>query len=362
MLTPLFPEREEPEAFPDLTVPPEILALAEQAATAWDMKVTGMTVAATKPEKGWGAIWKIDTNRGPRSLKLLHRPFARNLFSIGAQDYLVGRKARVAPLVRTRDGLLYTRVGERMFIVTDWIEGLHPAPKETPDGAAALCYGLGEFHKLSQGYQPPPEAYNATRLHRWPAVYQKLRTKIDWFEHLAKAYRDMPASPLLLDVLPRFRAQADEAIQLLGASAYKELIARGDQAWGLVHQDYGWSNGQLGPDGKIWIIDLDGVAFDLTFRDLRKLITGTMDDRGDWDLGWMRAMIDAYTQANPIEPAGMQVMLIDMLLPNEFYKLVKDALFEPTMLDGAMAAALERLMVTDEHKQRALAELGLKRR
>lgn len=126
-------------------------------------------------------------------------------------------------------------------------------------------------------------------------------------------------------------------------------------------QDYGWSNGQLGPDGKVWIIDLDGVAFDLTFRDLRKLITGTMDDRGDWDLSWMKAMINAYNAANPLEPEAYQLMLIDMLLPNEFYKLVKDALFEPASLNLEMAMGLERLLVTDENKQRALAELGLKR-
>ncbi|MBP2017833.1 CotS family spore coat protein [Symbiobacterium terraclitae] len=355
--------RREDDARADDQVPPEILALAEQAARAWDMKVTGMTVAATKPEKGWGAIWRIETNRGTRALKLLHRPFERNLFSIGAQEYLVKQKARVAPLVPTRDGKLYTVVGGRMFIVAEWIQGLRQAPKETIDGPEMLCYGLGEFHRRSRGYQPPPGAYHASRLHRWPRVYQKLRTKLDWFEHLARAYRDMPASPLLLEVLPRFRNQADEAIRLLEESAYRDLIARGDQEWGLAHQDYGWSNGQIGPDGKVWIIDLDGVAFDLAFRDLRKLITGTMDDRGDWDVGWMRAMIRAYNEANPLEPAALQVMLIDMLLPNEFYKLVKDALFDPgMMLDATMVAALQRLLVTDERKQRALAELGLKRR
>jgi CotS family spore coat protein len=91
----------------------------------------------------------------------------------------------------------------------------------------------------------------------------------------------------------------------------------------ITHQDYGWSNGQVGPGGGIWIIDLDGVAFDLPIRDLRKLITSTMDDMGSWDLTWMRGMIDAYNQANPIEPDLMQVLLIDMALPNEFYKHVK---------------------------------------
>lgn len=237
---PLIEEEEGPDG-PDesLTVPPEILALAEAAMASWEMKVRGMTLAATKPEKGWGAIWRIETDHGPRSLKLLHRPFERNLFSIYAQEYLVEQKARVAPLVRTREGELHTLAGERMFIVTDWIQGLHPATKVTPDGAAALCTGLAEFHRLSQGYQPPPEAYNASRLHRWPGVYAKMRAKIDWFEHLARAYGEMPASRLLLEVLPRFRGQADEAMALLEKSAFRELIARGDQAWGLVHQGDG---------------------------------------------------------------------------------------------------------------------------
>jgi len=78
----------------------------------------------------------------------------------------------------------------------------------------------------------------------------------------------------------------------------------------------------MGPGG-IWLIDLDGVSFDLGIRDLRKLITSTMDDMGVWDVTWMKGMIDAYSQANPIEPDLFQVLLIDMSLPNEFYKHVK---------------------------------------
>ncbi len=76
-------------------------------------------------------------------------------------------------------------------------------------------------------------------------------------------------------------------------------------------------------EGGIWIIDLDGVAYDLPIRDLRKLITSTMDDMGVWDVTWMKAMIQAYHQANPIEHDLFQVLLIDMALPNEFYKNVK---------------------------------------
>lgn len=126
----------------------------------------------------------------------------------------------------------------------------------------------------------------------------------------------------------------------------------------IGHQDYGWSNGQIGPGG-IWIIDLDGVAHDLPIRDLRKLITSTMDDMGVWDLTWIRGMLEAYQSANPIEPELMQVLLIDMALPNEFYKHVKEAVLDPGLLNGDMAALLQRLMATEPSKWAALRELGL---
>jgi CotS family spore coat protein len=127
----------------------------------------------------------------------------------------------------------------------------------------------------------------------------------------------------------------------------------------ITYQDYGFSNGQIGTGG-VWIIDLDGVAYDLPIRDLRKLITSTMDDFGKWDLTWIRGMIDAYQQANPIEPALYQVLLIDMSLPNEFYKHVAEIIYDPTLaLTTELDTLLKRLIQTDQSKWMALAELGL---
>jgi hypothetical protein len=115
----------------------------------------------------------------------------------------------------------------------------------------------------------------------------------------------------------------------------------------------------MGPGG-VWIIDLDGVSYDLPIRDLRKLIASTMDDRGTWDLTWIRGMIDAYHQANPIEPDLYQVMLIDFSLPNEFYKNVKDVVHDPVgFLTGDLDGLLRRLAATETSKWAALRELGL---
>ncbi|HLO04618.1 MAG TPA: CotS family spore coat protein [Symbiobacteriaceae bacterium] len=341
----------------NLVVPPELEAEARSAAESWAMTMGEMQVMATKPEFG-GAIWRIETDHGPRSLKRLHRPIPRSLFSVYAQVYLKEKGARVPAIIPAKDGSMAVAKDEKLWIVTDWIEGLVPANKDVVDGAAALCYGLGEFHRISQGYVPPPQAKVASRLHRWPAVYEKTKRKFDWFRQIALRYPEMPASGALLNALPRFETQVDQAMTRLANSPYASLAALGGPANGLVHQDYGYSNGQIGPGG-VWLIDLDGVAYDFGIRDLRKLVSSQMDDMGTWDMNWLWSMAEAYRSANPIGPELWELFLIDLALPNEFYKLCAEVVWSPQSLSAELAAMIDRLLQVDQRKLDALRALGV---
>ncbi|MGV3488613.1 MAG: CotS family spore coat protein [Tuberibacillus sp.] len=308
-------------------VPAYINKIAEEVLSHYDFQVNNIAIVTTKSDKG-GAIWKLQTNNGPKSLKLLHRRPTRSLFSLGAQEYLVDvQNARVPPIVKTKSGENYVERGGKLWFVAEWIEPLSPVSKDL-EGAKHLCYALGEFHRLSKGYIPPEGSETATRLHKWPKNYEKMIYKMDWFRQIAKAYDDMPASPFLLEVVGQFEEQAKHSFEMLNQSHYGEMVKSGNQEWGLVHQDYGWSNGQMGEKG-MWIIDLDGVAFDIPIRDLRKLINGTMSDLFGWDASWIREMIKAYHEANPISPELYEILMIDFSLPNEFYKNIKEVVYEP---------------------------------
>ncbi|MBM7096060.1 CotS family spore coat protein [Bacillus sp. H-16] len=341
---------------PEFFVPEYIENMAQDVIAQYDMTVSSMEVITTKADKG-GLIWKIETNHGPRSLKILHRRPTRSLFSIYAQEYLVHeKKARIPAIIHSKEGLPYVIAGGKIWFVADWIEPLVPVSKDLA-GAEALCHAIGEFHTLSKGYTPPTGAENASRLYRWPKTYEKVVKKMSWFRNIANAYHEMPAASTILSVLDEFERQAVIARDQLLQSNYTTLAARGNKDWGLVHQDYGWSNGQSGPDG-MWIIDLDGVAYDIGIRDLRKLITGTMDDIGNWDVTWMRGMIEAYHQSHPIDPDLYDLLLIDMSLPNEFYKNVKEMVYEPELfMDGNLDALCQRIATTDQSKWPAIEEL-----
>ncbi|OIJ10383.1 spore coat protein CotS [Anaerobacillus alkalilacustris] len=340
----------------DLYVPSYIEEMAQQVVTHYDMTVSHMEVITTKADKG-GLIWKINTDKGPMSLKILHRRPTRSLFSLGAQEYLVVEKnAKVPPIIKTKTEENFVEMGGKIWFVAEWIEPLEQVTKDL-EGAKLLCSAIGEFHRLSKGYTPPKGAENASRLYRWPKTYKKIVKKMDWFRDIAKAYSEMPASSSILSVVDMFEEQAVKALQLLEQSAYNDLVARGNKEWGLVHQDYGWSNGQKGADG-MWIIDLDGVAYDLPIRDLRKLITGTMDDLGSWDYTWAKGMIDAYHEANPIEDELFDILIIDMCLPNLFYKNIKEMLYEPTVfMDGELEALVNRIVQIDQTKWTVIDQL-----
>ncbi|WNF35709.1 CotS family spore coat protein [Bacillaceae bacterium IKA-2] len=340
----------------DFFVPAFIEDMAQQVVTHYDMNVSQMEVITTKADKG-GLIWKIDTDKGPMSLKILHRRPTRSLFSLGAQEYLVvEKKAKVPPIIKTKTGENFVEMGGKLWFVAEWIEPLEQVGKDL-EGAKLLCGAIGEFHQLSKGYTPPNGAEKASRLYRWPKTYKKMVKKMDWFRDVAKAYPEMQASSTILAVIDMFEDQARNALQLLEQSSYYELAARGNKEWGLVHQDYGWSNGQRGADG-MWIIDLDGVAYDLPIRDLQKLISGTMDDLGCWDFTWAKGMIDAYHETNPIEDGIFEILLIDMSLPNLFYKNVKELLYEPNLfMDGELDSLVSRIVEIDKTKWAVIEQL-----
>jgi len=341
---------------PEFYVPEYIEKIADKVLLNYKFKVYSMFVVTTKSDKG-GAIWKLETSAGPKSLKLLHRRPSRSIFSLGAQEYLVEvQKASVPPIIKTKDGENFVEAGGKLWFVAEWIESLTPVSKDL-EGAKHLCYALGEFHRLSKGYIPPKNAEIASRLHKWPRTFEKVIEKMDWLRCIAQVYPEMPASPYLLEVVDEFENQAKKSLERLNQSSYWDLVKKGNSYWGLVHQDYGWSNGQMGDNG-MWIIDLDGVAFDLPIRDLRKLISGTMADNYVWDTTWVREMISAYHKANPISPELYEILLIDLSLPNEFYKNLKEAVFSPeTFLDERAIQLIDTIVATDQTKWPVLKEI-----
>ncbi|WP_431801938.1 CotS family spore coat protein [Halobacillus andaensis] len=345
----------------ELYVPAYIDEMAELVLQEYDVNVQERILIAIKDEQG-GAIWKINTDKGPFSLKLLHRRPTKSKFSLAAQEYLVDvRNARVPAVFKTKSGLNHVERGGKLWFLAEWNETLYQLPDDL-EGTKKLCYALGEFHQLTKGFVPPEDAEFVSRLHRWPRAYERMDKKLGWFRDIANAYSECPASSTILSSVDQFQEQASQARIRLENSAYADIVARGTEETGLVHQDYGWANAQMGDDG-IWIIDLDGVSFDITIRDLRKLMVGCMDSMGKWDVEWAREMIKAYDAANPISDEIYELLMIDLSLPSLYYRNIKDIVYSPTtFMTPELDQIIKRIIDLDQQKWPVLEQLAQDRK
>ena len=132
----------------------------------------------------------------------------------------------------------------------------------------------------------------------------------------------------------------------IAASEYAGLTREGSPSIVLCHQDFGRGNVIAAADG-IYVLDLDGVTFDLPARDLRKIIGKIAEKRGQWQAAAIKDIVDCYCEVNPLGNDEVQVLYIDMLFPHWFYGLVKNLFKNGKPLK---AAEIERTAKLEESK------------
>ena len=73
----------------------------------------------------------------------------------------------------------------------------------------------------------------------------------------------------------------------------------------------------------------------------------------------LEELIKAYHEANPLSKELYDLLLIDLSLPDEFYKNVKDVVYDPeSFLNEETAEMLEEMIRTDASKWPALEEIA----
>lgn len=316
----------------------KLVKLAEYIITSWDIAVERIEVI----QGGQMAlVWKIHTNNGPVCLKRIHRPEKKALFSINAQNYLAEKGGRVPGILRNKNNDLFTKQGPFLFVLYDWIEGGVFDLAVDPD-LEFVMKGLAEFHLWSEGYHPPEGIPVFKKLGRWPNHYIKRCQQMESWKLIAQSTPDNPFSQLYLQEIDYFIEQGRQTLDRLMQSQYVPWVEAQSANPTLCHQDYGAGNTVLGNDGKIWVIDLDTVSYDLPIRDLRKMIIPLLDTTGEWDEARFQLMMNSYESINPLTPEQKEVMYIDMLFPYEMYDIAREKFVRKTdMFAEELAQAFE---------------------
>lgn len=294
-------------------------------------------------------VWKFKAGSRSLCLKRLKQTFDKVLFSVNAQIYIKNSGGLVPGVIPNMNGKPVTQFKDQLFVVYEWVDG-QDLDFSRPADLKLAVQGLARFHIASKGYSSPEDARISTKLGKWPEQYQSMETKLaSWMESSARS-TDNASNSAYLSNAGEMIAIAEKALKILNSSAYDEIAKPGSASVVLCHQDYGKGNALAAADG-VYVLDLDGVTFDLPARDLRKIIGKNAENSGQWSIKAVEDILGWYMEVNPLQTDELQALYADLTFPHWFYGLVKNQFQNGKSLK---ASEIERIARLESSKEEIL--------
>lgn len=327
----------------------DMINLARKVAANYNLKPKSVEVV-----QGGGikTVWKIGTDHGTLCLKRLRQPVEKASFSINAQNYMALKGVKVPAIIPAKGNKLFVLLDDQLFVMYQWVTGRDLNFEKMSDLEQGL-YGIAEFHRGSAGYLPPENCRISSKLGRWPHYYDSVLERLRVWKKAAGATAAKPVSRVFLANVDHFINLGQKAVMLLASSPYNEWVKQVDRQKNLCHQDYGTGNAVLTPKG-VYVIDLDGVTYDLPARDLRKIINKCMENAGRWDVNLLQKIVGWYVRVNPLTPNQLRVLYLDLLFPHIFHDTAKNPFHKNQPIDPTKLAKSVRLELL---KEKVLAPL-----
>jgi len=299
------------------------------------------------------AVWKLAARGRQLCLKRLNKTYEKALFSVNAQIYIKAQGGKVAGVIPDPAGEPIVRYNDELFVLYEWIDGKDMNFAEAADLLTAV-EGLAAFHVATKGYIPPPGSQVSTKLGKWPSQYESMRKKLVSWKEEALKFAELQQNAAYLKYVDSMVSMADEAYERLLKSRYEEFAKEGSPRVVLCHQDFGKGNCLLSSDG-VYVLDLDGVTYDLPVRDLRKIIGKNAENKGLWQAKSIESIVGRYSEVNPLNEEEIEILYADLLFPHWFFGLVKNRFQKGKSIK---ASDIEKIGKLEESKALLIETLG----
>jgi spore coat protein I len=290
-------------------------------------------------------VWKIKVNNRLLCLKRLRQTIDKARFSVNAQIHIKNSGGLVPGIISDTGRQLVVQYNDQLFVLYEWINGTD-LNFGTPSDLKRAVQGLAHFHIASKGYHPEDDSRVSTKLGKWPEQYGSMKNKLAVWRENALGNLSQPHFAAYVRYSDSMINLANQAIEKLDRSKYGQLTGENSPSIVLCHQDYGKGNA-IAAGGDIYVLDLDGVTFDLPARDLRKIIGKIAENKGRWDANSIREILGWYAEVNPQNEDERETLYTDLLFPHWFYGLVKN-LFQGGK--PLKATEIERIVRLEEAK------------
>ncbi|MGI6667897.1 MAG: CotS family spore coat protein [Acetivibrionales bacterium] len=299
-------------------------------------------------------VWKLAAKKNRYCLKRLKQTYDKALFSVNAQIHIKNSGGKVPGVILNIHGRPITEYNGQLFVLYEWIDG-NDLNFSNPADLKLAVQGLADFHVSTRDYVPDLQSRISTKLGRWPEQYASMRDRMAGWKEISLKKSALSCHASYLTYIEPVVSMANHAIDLLARSQYMALTGEGSRSIVLCHQDYGKGNALHANDG-IYVLDLDGVTFDLPARDLRKIIGKNAENTGKWSPETILRILGWYTEKNPLNKDEIEVLFIDMIFPHWFFGLVKNLFQKGKPLKPSEIERIGRLEISKEKVLEKLLE------
>ncbi|MCX7708236.1 MAG: CotS family spore coat protein [Clostridia bacterium] len=297
----------------------DLIKLSQEVLEFYNIKPDSISVIQGGSIK---TVWKVMTGNGPVCLKRLKQTYDKAQFSVNAQIYIRNSGGKVPSILLAKDGQPIVQYNGQLFVLYEWLEG-RSLDFTVRDDLVPSIQGLAAFHIASKGYVPPDNARVSSKLAKWPDQYASMKNRMLEWKEISRKNTTSPDHSAYLKHIDAIIDIADLALYLLGKSSYAKLTSPGSSSIVLCHQDFGRGNALLTNHG-VYVLDLDGVTYDLPARDLRKIIGKRAEGRNLWDKADINEVVKAYTEVHSLSREEMDIIFIDMVFPHWYFGLIKN--------------------------------------
>ncbi|WDV44143.1 CotS family spore coat protein [Clostridiaceae bacterium M8S5] len=296
----------------------DLIQLAKIVLSQYNITSDNITIMQNE---GIKTLWKVVTDDSKYCLKRLKQPHEKCIFTVNAQIHIYNQGGKVPKIYKNENNEPITYLTGESFVLYSFITNKTLNFKNNHHLSLALK-GLAHFHKHSLGYIPPKECKISSKVGRMPSQYVSMRNRMAKWKSIALANKTSTNNTYVKHV-DSIICLADEVLKLLNHSKYELLTDFENHCFPLCHQDYGSGN-VLCHDNDFYVIDLDGVTYDLPTRDLRKILGKRMSKNSSLDNNFINTMLDCYTNVYPLSVDEIELLLIDMMFPHWFFADVKN--------------------------------------
>lgn len=289
-------------------------------------------ISAAKLDENWGltvlsakqvrAIVKVETNKGTYALKKVDYSPEKLNFIYEAQEHLWknGFQNQSRWLV-TKSGKPFFEIGNgHSYYLNNWINGKESDIKKL-DQLIEITELQATLHQSSRGFIPSPNAEIKTRWEDWESDYELNIARLRNLYNQVKIGPESDMDLAFLNTAEEAIKMAETGMELLKASAYKEVLNQAIDEKGFVHGDFVYHNFIRSNEGKMHVIDFDFCVQNLRVRDLAVFLVSLMH-RADWDVVLNEKILKAYHKVYPLSEEELKILKAIMHFPKHYWRVV----------------------------------------